>query len=201
MPPRNGKLDVSGVLGRKGLLVVTKDIGLKEPYSGMVELFSGEIAEDLAFYLIESEQIPSAVGLGVFVEPDDRVSAVGGFLVQSFPPRNDEMIEKITRHIGTMPAVTELLRKGKTPEQILEVIFEGISFEVLLRHDLSFKCTCSRERVERALITLGREEVSTIMENLGETDVRCEFCLESYHLSRQDLQRLVDEIQVSRVLH
>jgi molecular chaperone Hsp33 len=201
LPPRNGKLDVSGVLGRKGLLVVTKDLRLKEPYSGMVELHSGEIAEDLAHYLTESEQIPSAVGLGVYVVPDGTVTAAGGFLIQSFPPSNDEAVEEIIARIGKMGMVTDLLRSGETPERMLEMIFEGIPFDLLLQHDLAFQCTCSRERVERALITLGRDEITTILENLGQADVRCEFCLQSYHLSGQDLRGLLNEAEGRMVLH
>ncbi len=201
LPPRNGKLDVSGLLGRKGLLVVTKDIRMKEPYSGMVELHSGEIAEDLAYYLTESEQIPSAVGLGVYVERNRRVTAAGGFMVQSFPPRNDELVEEIIGRISKMEPITELLRKGRTPEQVLEDLFEGIPFEFLLRHELSFQCSCSRERVERALITLGHEEIATILENLGEADVRCEFCLESYHLTGGDLEGLLAEAEERMTLH
>ena len=201
LPPRNGKLDVSGVLGRKGLLIVTKDLRMKEPYSGMVELRSGEIAEDLAYYLAESEQIPSAVALGVYVEPDKSVTAAGGFMVQSFPPRNEEMVEEMIRQIGKVPPVTDLLRRGKSPEQVLEQIFQGIPFDFLLQHDLSFECGCSKERVERALITLGRDEIATILENLGQADVRCEFCLQSYHLSGRDLRGLLDEAAAKVVLH
>ncbi|MDD5207485.1 MAG: Hsp33 family molecular chaperone HslO [Desulfobacterales bacterium] len=201
LPPRNGKLDVSGVLGRKGLLVVTKDLRMKEPYSGMVELRSGEIAEDLAHYLAESEQIPSAVALGVYVEPDKSVTAAGGFMVQSFPPRNEEMVEEMIRQIGKIPPVTDLLRRGKSPEQVLEQIFQGMPFDFLLQHDLSFECGCSKERVERALITLGRDEIATILENLGQADVRCEFCLQSYHLSGRELRGLLDEAAAKVVLH
>jgi len=201
LPPRDGKLDVSGVLGRKGLLVVTKDLRMKEPYSGMVELRSGEIAEDLAYYLAESEQIPSAVALGVYVEPDKCVTAAGGFMVQSFPPRNEEMVEEMIRQIGKIPPVTDLLRRGKSPEQVLEQIFQGIPFDFLLQHDLSFECGCSKERVERALITLGRDEIATILENLGQADVRCEFCLQSYHLSGRELRGLLDEAAAKVVLH
>lgn len=122
-------------------------------------------------------------------------------MVQSFPPADEEVVEGIIRHIGRLPPVTDLLRKGKTPEQVLEEIFEGIPFDFLLKHDLSFQCSCSRERVERALITLGREEIATILEKLGEADVRCEFCLESYHLTGPDLMGLLDEAKESIVLH
>lgn len=201
LPPRRGKLDVAGALGKKGLLIVTKDLRLKEPYSGMVALHSGEIAEDLAFYLTESEQIPSAVGLGVFVEPERNVSAAGGFLVQSFPPYSEDVVGEIIKHIETLPPVTELIRGGKTPEEMLTAIFKGIPFDILQKQDLAYRCTCSRERVERAMMILGREEVSGILETQGEADVRCEFCLESYHLSRQDLERLLDEMAGRVVYH
>ncbi len=201
LPPKGGKLDVAGALGRKGLLIVTKDLRLREPYSGMVELYTGEIAEDLAFYLTESEQIPSAVGLGVFVEPDRNVSAAGGFLVQSFPPYSEEVVCEIVKHIESLPSVTKQIREGKTPEEMLSGIFEGIPFDILQKSELAYRCSCNRERVERAMKILGSEEVSKILETQGETDVRCEFCLESYHLSRQDLTRLVDELAGRVVVH
>lgn len=201
VPPRNGKLDVAGVLGRKGLLVVTKDLRLKEPYSGMVELSTGEIGEDLAYYLTESEQIPSAVGLGVFVGIDGTVSAAGGFLIQSFPPYTPGIVDRLVEKIGTIPSITEMLRSGKTPEDMLAMIFEGIPFDILQMQDLSFRCTCSKERVEQALIILGREEVSALLEKYGDTDVKCEYCHETYHLTEEDLQRLLREMGVGETFH
>jgi molecular chaperone Hsp33 len=111
------------------------------------------------------------------------------------------MVEEMIRQIGKVPPVTDLLRRGKSPEQVLEQIFQGIPFDFLLQHDLSFECGCSKERVERALITLGRDEIATILENLGQADVRCEFCLQSYHLSGRDLRGLLDEAAAKVVLH
>lgn len=191
LPLKEGKLDVAGALGPSGLLIVTKDLGLKEPYTGMVNLHSGEIAEDLAFYFAESEQIPSAVGLGVYVEVDRTVAAAGGFLIQSFPPFHHEVVEEIIKKIEKIPPITEQLRKGETPESMLDLIFGNISFDVLERRDIYFRCSCSKERVESALVSLGRAELEKILAEQGHTDVRCEFCLESYHLAQEDLMRLL----------
>jgi molecular chaperone Hsp33 len=191
LPLKGDKLDVAGALGRAGFLTVTKDLGLKEPYSGMVQLYTSEIAEDLAFYLTESEQIPSAVGLGVFVEPDGSVSAAGGFLVQSFPPADEKLIDGLIERIEKMPSITELLRGGKTPEGVLDVIFGQIPFEVLERRVPVFHCSCNRERIERVLISLGREEIAALVAEQGNTDVTCEFCRKTYHFDREELERLL----------
>jgi molecular chaperone Hsp33 len=191
LPLKGDKLDVAGALGRAGFLTVTKDLGLKEPYSGMVQLYTSEIAEDLAFYLTESEQIPSAVGLGVFVEPDGAVSAAGGFLVQSFPPDDEKLIDGLIERIEKMPSITELLRGGKTPEGVLEIIFGQIPFEVLERRVPAFHCSCNRERIERVLISLGREEIAALVAEQGDTDVTCEFCRKTYHFNREELERLM----------
>jgi molecular chaperone Hsp33 len=194
LPPKGGKLDVASALGKDGLLTVIKDLRMKEPYLGIVKLFSGEIAEDLAFYLAESEQIPSAVGLGVFVEPDRTVSAAGGFLIQSLPPANEEAIDKLVGRIPQLPPITDLLRRGKTPEDMLELIFRGIPFAILEKYALAFRCSCSRGRVEEALISLGRNELSSLAAQEEETFVTCEFCREQYAFNREDLSRLVREI-------
>jgi molecular chaperone Hsp33 len=167
---------------------------MKEPYQGIVMLYTGEIAEDLAYYLTESEQIPSAVGLGVFVEPDRTVSAAGGFLIQPLPPVNEEVIDRLMERIPQLPSITELLRRGKTPEDILELIFAGIPFAILEKYVLAFQCSCSREKVEEALISLGREELASIMAQEEDTVVTCEFCREPYVFGREDLARLVMEL-------
>ncbi len=197
LPPRQRKLDVAGALGKEGFLTVTKDLRMKEPYTGIVRLYSGEIAEDLAFYLVESEQILSAVGLGVFVEPGGNVAAAGGFLIQSLPPSNEAIIDKLAGHIKKLPPITELLRGGKTPEDLLELIFAEVPFSTLEKYVLAFRCSCSRERVERALISLGREELADLLEQHEETAVTCEFCHENYVFSRAALERLLDEMLLS----
>jgi molecular chaperone Hsp33 len=190
MVREDGKLDVAGALGKAGFLSVTKDLGLKEPYKGMVQLYTSEIAEDLAFYLTESEQIPSAVGLGVFVEPDNRVSASGGFLIQSVPPRDEEVIDKLMDRIGELPPITHLLREGKTPEDMLAIIFEGIPYDTLEKRAIAFRCSCGREKIERALISLGREELSSMIEKQEGAEVKCEFCRKVYNFSHEELNLL-----------
>jgi molecular chaperone Hsp33 len=197
LPPRGRKLDVAGAVGKEGFLRVTKDLRMKEPYTGIVRLYSGEIAEDLAFYLVESEQIPSAVGLGVFVEPDGEVTAAGGFLIQSLPPANEDLIDKLTGHIKELPSITELLRGGKTPEDLLAIIFADIPFTTLEKYALAFRCSCNRERVEKALISLGRDELAALREQQQQTAVTCEYCHENYVFSREDLERLGEEMRLS----
>lgn len=195
LPPKDGKLDVASALGKVGILTVTKDLGMKEPYQGIVQLYTSEIAADIAFYLAKSEQIPSAVGLGVFVEPDDRVSAAGGFLIQSLATTtNEEAIDKLIEHIKKLPPITELLRRGKTPEELLELIFADIPFTTLEKYALALQCSCSRERVEKALLILGREEIAALMATEEPTSVTCEFCLKQYVFSREELEWLVKKI-------
>ena len=195
LSPKDGKLDVASAIGEVGLLTVIKDLRMKDPYQGIVKLYTSEIAEDLAFYLAESEQIPSAVGLGVFVEPDRTVSAAGGFLIQSLPPVNEEVIDRLVERIPQLPTITDLLRRCKTPEDILELIFTSIPFSILEKYVLAFQCSCSREKAEEALISLGREELSSLMAQEEEALVNCEFCREPYAFNREELARLVKEVQ------
>jgi molecular chaperone Hsp33 len=194
VPLQDEKLNVAGALGSDGLLTVAKDVGLKEPYRGIVKLLTGEIAEDIAYYFVESEQVPSAVGLGIFVKTDGEVSAAGGFLIQSLPPSEDRTIEKIVENIRKIPSVTDLLRQGKTPEDILDMIFSGIPHHFLEKRNLFFRCSCSRERIERVLISLGEEELERIITEQGEADVTCEFCRTRHHFTREELEDLRAEI-------
>jgi len=190
VPSKDGKLDVSGLLGNEGMLTVIKDLGLKEPYKGIVKLHTGEIAEDIATYFVESEQIPSAVGLGVFVEPDGKVSAAGGFLIQTIPPIEEGLVDRIIKNIQEIPFVTQIIREGKTPEDMLARIFSDIPYHVLGKQDLFFRCTCSKERIERALIALGSDELQELIAEQEETDVTCEYCLTNYRFSREELEDL-----------
>ncbi len=196
---KDGKLHVSGVLGTEGHLTVFKDVGLDEPYQGIVKLRTGEIAEDIAYYFAESEQIPSAVGLGVFVETDGRVSAAGGFLVQSLPPSEETTINHLISNIGKIRSVTDVLREGKTPEDLLGMIFEGIPYKTLEKKGLSFRCTCSRDRIERVLISLGCGELRHLMEEIGEAEVTCEFCRTPYRFSRDELEQLIRDIECAGI--
>lgn len=188
----DGKLDVAGALGKTGSLTVIKDLGLKEPYKRIVPLCSGEIAEDLAFYLSESEQIPSAVGLGVYVEPDKHVSAAGGFLLQVLSPKDEEMVDTLIERLGQLPPVTQLLREGNNPEQILERLFSGIPYDTLEKRALAFHCSCARDTIERVLTSLGREELDKMIAAQDTTDVSCEFCGRRYPFSREELTRLME---------
>jgi molecular chaperone Hsp33 len=195
LPLKNGKFDVASAIGRAGFLTVSKDLGLKEPYKGIVQLYTSEIASDIAFYLTESEQIPSAVGLGVFVDPDTKVSAAGGFLIQSMPPSNEKTIDTLIAQIEKMPPVTDLLRSGNIPEGLLEHIFADIPFKILEKKNLYFKCSCSRARIEQALITLGKDELLHIIKNEEHTEISCEFCCKKYSFTKKDFMRLIEEMR------
>ncbi len=190
LPLREGKLDIAGAVGRAGFLHVVKDLGFGEPYRGSVLLHTSEIAEDLAWYLTTSEQVPSAVALGVYVEPGGEVSAGGGFLIQAMPGGHDSLIALIEERIGALPPLTSLLREGRSPLQILESLFEGIPFDEKARTDLTFRCTCSRAQVIGMLKALGKEELREILEKDEGTSVTCEFCKETYPFSRGEIEEM-----------
>jgi molecular chaperone Hsp33 len=198
LPPRNGKFDVAGAVGTEGVLTVIKDTGRKELYNGVVKLRTGEIAEDIAYYFAESEQIPTAVALGVYMEPSLEISAAGGFLVQSLPPSDENMIDRLIDNIRRLPSYTQMLRAGQAPELILESIFSGIPYVTLERHELCYLCTCSRERIEKVLVSLGREELADMIEKQGSAKVTCEFCRKSYQVGRHELEALLDSLRDQR---
>jgi molecular chaperone Hsp33 len=191
LPLRNGSFDVAGALGNAGLLTVTKDLGLKEPYQGTVILHSSEIGEDLAYYLTESEQIPSAVGLGVYLKEDGSIGASGGFLVQALPPHDEEEIERVMQQIGALPPISELMHNGESPEQLLARLFSDIPYDTLEKRAIAFKCSCSKEKIEKVLLTLGREEIQKLLNEQGGAEVTCEFCQERYHLDHEELASLI----------
>lgn len=189
---RNGKLNVSGVVGTRGRLSVVRDLGLRHPYSSSVDLVSGEIGEDLAYFLLQSEQIPAAVGIGVFVQTDGSVEAAGGYMVQLLPGMPDTEIAAIEDKVRSLPHPTTMLRSGDTPETILQRIFPG-GFDLLGRTPVRFYCPCSRERAERALVALGHDELRAIAgdaERRGFADLTCEFCAEPYRFTPRDLEAL-----------
>ena len=190
----DGGLDVAQALGRAGFLTVAKDLGLKEPYRGTVQLYSSEIAEDLALYLVESEQIPSAVGLAEFVEPDGTVSAAGGFLIQAVPPVDPAVVEELMSRIEKLPPLSELLREGKTPEEILGLLFAGVPFVTLEKRALGFACSCSKERIERVLLSMGAKELVSLRDEQQGAAVTCEFCGEIYQFDEADMDRLLAEM-------
>lgn len=190
---RAGKLNVAGVVGGDGYLSVTKDLGMREPYQGTVELQSGEIGDDLAHYLGRSEQTPSAVGVGVFVRPDGSVEAAGGFLVQLLPGLEEDEIARIEREIAALPHPTTLIREGVSPEEMLGRIFPG-GFSSLGRGPVRFHCPCSRERFEAAIVSLGSREVTDIIEEeeRDATEVVCHFCNEAYHFTPEEMRGILE---------
>lgn len=189
----NGKLDVSGAIGRGGLTVI-RDMGLKEPYNGFVELVSGEIADDLTYYFNASEQTPSSVGLGVLMSLDNTVDCAGGFIIQLLPMAPDDVIDKLEENLKTITSVTDMLKSGKTPEDILAIILDGMDMEILERYDCAFKCECDRKRLEKVLISVGRAELTGMIED-GETiEVKCNFCNKAYNFTVPELIKLRDSI-------
>ncbi len=193
LPPKNGKLDVSGALGKDGFLTVSKDLLFKEPYRGVVHLYNGEVASDIAYYYSESEQIPSAVGIGVFVEPDAGVTAAGGFLIQTLPSADEKLVDDLIARIESMDSVTSQIREGKLPEDLLKAIFDDIPYHVIEKRYLAFVCSCSRERIEQAITTLGRDEIGKIIAEQGTVDVSCQFCNKNYIFSREELEKMLEE--------
>lgn len=185
-----GKLDVGRAVGR-GTLYVTKDLGLKEPYNGSVPLVSGEIAEDLAYYYTASEQKPSAVGLGVLVEPDGRVRAAGGYLLQLLPGVREEVAERLEGNIKEAGPVSQLVDRGDKPEDILALLLKGFAIKIHERLPLSFACDCSREKLEEILMALGEKELEKLLEEQGQAEARCAFCNRVYRFSREEVAELL----------
>lgn len=189
----NGKLDVSGALGTEGFLYVLRDTGGKEPYVGCVPLVSGEIAEDLTAYYAQSEQTPTVCALGVLVNPDLTVSSAGGLLLQLLPLCPESVIDRIEKNIAALPPMTTMLHDGLTPEDIVKKALDGFEFDVLDEYEPTYRCNCSRERVERALITLKPEELETLPDENGLVETTCQFCDAVYTFTKEDLQALTQK--------
>ena len=181
MEQRPGKLDVGAAVGVDGTLTVIKDIGLKEPYVGSIGLFSGEIAEDLAMYFVESEQIPTACALGVLVGLDQSVTAAGGYIIQLLPGAGEDLITKIERGVRALGSVSTALAGGLDGEGLLRAVLTDFDLEILEKHPVEYRCYCSRERVSRALISMGREELSDLIAEQGQAELTCQFCDQVYH--------------------
>lgn len=182
-----GKLDVSGAVGKDGTLSVVKDLGLKEPYVGQVPIVSGEIAEDIASYFAVSEQIPTVCGLGVLVNPDLTVKAAGGYLIQLLPFADESCIDILEANVNKLPPVTSMLDSGMSAEDIAKSVLDGLEPEVMDSFDVSYRCDCSKERVERALVSLGREELVKMSDEQDSTEVCCHFCDKKYVFSRDEI--------------
>ena len=187
-----GKLNVSGAIGA-GHLSVIKDIGMREPYAGKIELVTGEIAEDLTYYFAQSEQTPSAIGLGVLVETDTSIRRAGGFIIQLLPDATDEMIDKLEKKLATIPYVSDLLDMGQTPEGILEMILGDFDLKIMDTIPTAFYCNCTRERVEKALISIGKDELEKIIREDKKANLHCHFCSKEYDFNEEQLVALLEE--------
>ena len=193
LPPNaRGKLDVGGALGA-GMLSVVKDIGLKEPYVGQTNLVSGEIAEDLTYYYAASEQIPCSIALGVLMNKDNTVRQAGGFMIQLLPGASDELIDRLEERLGELPSITALLDAGKTPEEILSGLLGDYDLEILEKKPVQFHCDCSRERVERAIVSIGKKEIREMIEEGKPIEAGCQFCNKKYSFSVEELEELLQK--------
>ena len=186
-----GKLDVGGAIGA-GTLQVIRDLGLKEPYVGQTDLQTGEIAEDLTWYFAASEQVPSSVGLGVLMEKNNTVKQAGGFIVQLMPFAEEKVIEKLEANLSRIHSVTKLLEDGNSPEQILGILLEGMDMELLSTMPVEFSCNCSRDRVAKALYSIGKKEMDEMIADGEPIEVKCHFCNRAYQFSVEDLKQIRD---------
>lgn len=188
MPNKAGHLNVGGAIGR-GTLTVIRDMGLKDPYTGQIPLVTGEIAEDLTAYYAQSEQIPSAVGLGVLMNRENTVRQAGGFVVQLMPFAQEEVVKRLEANVGRISSVTSILERESTPDSLLRAALDGFDIEITSREDVCFHCGCSRERFERGLILLGKDELRSIVEEGKEIELSCRFCSKTYRYTPEELKR------------
>lgn len=189
----NGKLDVGAAVGTDGMLYVLRDTGGKEPYAGCTPLVSGEIAEDVTSYYARSEQIPTVCALGVLVNPDLSVRAAGGLLLQLLPFCPDGIIDQVEKNVAALPPMTTMLDSGMSVEQILEKALDGMDFDVLDTFEPAYRCTCSREKIERALLALPPDEMRSLPDENGMTEATCSFCDQVYRFTQEDLERLIEQ--------
>lgn len=190
----DGKIDVAGVVGQ-GNLTMTMDVGMKKPYTGTVNLTSGEIAEDLAVYFLQSDQIPSAVGLGVLVDVDYSIKAAGGFIVQLMPDCREEEIAKLEENLKKLKNVTSVIDEYHDAEKLIEILMEGMRYKVLEKRDIEYKCNCSREKVEDAIVSVGPKEIREILEEDKKAEVNCYFCNSVYNFDEKDLERMLKKAE------
>lgn len=191
----DGKLDVGGAVGHTGTLTVIKDLGLKEPYVGTIDLLGGEIAEDVAAYFVESEQIPSACGLGVLVDRDRSVLAAGGYLIQLLPGASEDTIAKVEGGIYAAPSVTNILKDDPDPAHLLQTVLSDFDLEILETAPIEYRCYCSRERTERALLSLGSAELEDMLREQGGAELTCQFCDKVHVFSGDELRNMITELR------
>ena len=186
-----GKLDIGRAVGVDGTLTVIRDLGMKEPYVGSIGLFSGEIADDIAAYFVESEQIPTACALGVLVGTDQSVTSAGGYLIQLLPGAGEDIITKIEAGVARVGSVSHALEGGLDGEGLLRAVLSGFELEILETHPVEYRCYCSRERVTRALISMGRGELTSLIEEQGRAELTCQFCDKVYRYSKEELEDIL----------
>jgi molecular chaperone Hsp33 len=189
----SGKLDVGSAVGYDGNLTVIKDLGMKEPYMGQIPIISGEIGDDFTVYFANSEQTPTSVGLGVLVEPDGHISAAGGFIVQVMPEALDETIDLLEHNLAYLTPISDMIRSGLNTEEVIGEVLKGISFHISEKKEIGYVCNCSKDRIERALISLGEAELIDIIEQDEKAEISCHFCSNKYHFNKQDLTTLMDQ--------
>lgn len=193
LPPNAlGKLDVGGAVGH-GILNVIKDMGMKEPYVGQTQLVSGEIAEDLTYYYATSEQINSSVALGVLMEKDNTVKQAGGFILQLMPFTDDAVIDKLEENVKKLPSVTTMLEEGETPEGMIRRVLDGFDIEFYEETPTGYVCDCSRERVERAIVSIGKKEIQDMIDDQKPIEVNCHFCGKHYEFNVDELKNLLEK--------
>lgn len=186
-----GKLDVGTAVGCDGTLTVIRDLKMKEPYVGSIQLVSGEIADDISAYYVESEQVPTACALGVLVDVDQSVQAAGGYLIQLLPGADEDLISKLEQNIMKVGHATGILKEDQSAETLLLAVLEGFEPQILETHPMEYRCYCSRERVTGALISMGREELTSLLEEQGKAHLTCQFCDKEYNFTREELQELL----------
>lgn len=190
LPPKNGKLDVGGAVGI-GLLTVIKDMGLKEPYSGQTILVTSEIAEDLTYYFANSEQVPSSVGLGVLMDKDNTVKCAGGFIIQLMPFAENKTIDQLEENLKKVTSVTKLLDAGYTPQQLLQELLGGMGLEITDTMPARFYCNCSKERVEQAVVSIGKKDIEEMIKEGKDIEVKCHFCNTAYKYTIDELKEIL----------
>ena len=191
----DGKLDVGRAVGTDGSLTIIKDLGLKEPYIGNSQLISGEVAEDYTNYLLSSEQIRSAVGLGVLVNVDYTVKYAGGFIVYVMPFASEDTILKVEKNINNLSSVTDMMKEGKSPEDIADTLLSGLGCDILSKKHVAYECDCNKDRIEKALISLGKNEIKKIYDEDKKDEIQCHFCNKKYNFDENELLTLIKKIR------
>jgi molecular chaperone Hsp33 len=192
---QHGKLDVARAVGKNGMLTVVKDLGLREKFTGQVPIVSGELGEDFTYYLVASEQVPSSVGVGVLVNPDNSILAAGGFIIQLMPEAEEETITKIENRLKTIAPISKLIQQGLTPEEILYELLGKENVKILETMPVKFHCFCSKERFANAIISLGEKEIQDMIDEDGQAEAQCHFCNEKYLFNKEELEQLKQQVK------